>query len=186
MNCQDIQNLLLDDPVADDATVRDHLAVCPECRRFGALQRRLLALPTDAPSPALDQAVQEIAAFHLARRRRRSRQRWIAAAAAVLLLAGWLAAFGLPKTEPGQQIASAPAPLESQTTSVWADGQLETALKTLETEARLLSQPVANDKKAGENTLPTFKDLDSQMFDFELHFYFERAVLGSIEGRANG
>jgi len=186
MNCHDTQNLLLENPLDATGPVRDHLSVCPDCRRFAALHRRLLELPADVPSPALDQAVLEAAAFRLARRQRRQRQRWLAAAAAVLLLAGWLAAIGLPKAEQGQQIASAPAPLGTETASVWADGQLETALKTLETEARLLSQPVTNDKSAGDNALPTFKDLDSQMFDFELHFYFERAVLGTMEGQANG
>jgi len=181
MNCQDTQNILLEDPAAETSTVQEHLATCASCRRFADFQRRLLAAPLASPSPALDQAILQGAAFRLARQRRRQRQRWLAAAAAVLLLAGWLAAIAIPRPDPAQQIASA-----STTASVWADGKLDAALKTIETEAQLLSQPTRTDGGSREHEIPTFKELDNQLFDFELHFYFERAVLGTIEERANG
>lgn len=181
MNCQETQNILLQDPAAETTAAREHLATCGACRRFADFQRRLLAAPFSSPSPELDQAVLQGASFRLARQRRRQRQRWLAAAAAVLLLAGWLVATAIPRPDPGQQIAKArTAP------SVWADGKLDAALKTLEAETQLLSQPNRTDGSTRKREIPTFKELDNQLFDFELHFYFERAVLGTIAERANG
>lgn len=175
MNCQDAQNHLTEQPEAPSDTVRRHLADCPACRRFAALQARLLALPPATPPPELDQAVLAAAEFRLARHRLRQRQRWLVAVAASLFFATWLAALTMFRVD-SPQLAQAPDGATPE--SVWADGELELALLTIAEGARLLEQTESN-----QRPLPSFQELDNLLLDFELKLNFERAILGSIEER---
>lgn len=173
MNCQDVQNHLTEEPQPTSEAVQRHLEECPACRRFAALQARLLALPPAVPPPELDRAVLAAAEFRLARRRLRQRQRWLVAVAASLFFAAWLAALSVFQTSPTRQAQIQNAPLQE---SVWADGELELALQTITEGARLLEQAERNQRPP-----PSFQELDNLLLDIELKLNFERAILGSIE-----
>jgi anti-sigma factor RsiW len=186
MNCKETQYLLLEAHDTPSAEVQAHLAACPECRRFAAFQKALLGAPASGPSAEVDEAVQSAAGFRLAKRRRQQqrRHRWLAAAAALFVLVGWLAFVGLPAgKQPTHSIASTGKQPGKE--SVWADGKLEAALRGLEEQAALLTQPVSSTATPNID-VPTLDELDNDLLDLELKFYFERAVLGTVEPQANG
>jgi hypothetical protein len=109
----------------------------------------------------------------------------MAAAAALFLLVGWLTFLSLPTAgESDRPVASVGKPPAAES-SVWADGKLAAALRGLEEQAAFLNQPVSGSAAPNVN-LPTLDELDNDLLDLELKFYFERAVLGTVEPQANG
>jgi hypothetical protein len=177
MNCHDAQLHLTEQPETTSEAVRQHLEQCPACRRFAALQTRLLEQPPASPSPELDKAVLVAAEFRLVRRRLWQRQRWLVAAAAGLLFAAWLAALAVYQAPPRQATVE-DEPIQE---SIWADGELELALQTIAEGARLLEQA-----ENSQRPPPSFRELDKLMLDFELKLNFERAVIGSLEDHLEG
>lgn len=177
MTCHDVQTRLVETRETPDQTVQQHLENCPDCRRFAAFQAQLLDLPPTVPPAALDQAVLDASAFRLARHRIRRRQGWLLAVAASLLLAAALAALSVFRMEPPAHAAGPGEP------SIWDDGEIELALRTIEEGAWLLEQTGNN---GYSSPIPSFQELDTLLLDFELKLRFEQAVLGTIEDRLEG
>jgi hypothetical protein len=180
MNCKETQHQLLETTNPRSTAVDKHLRDCVDCQRFAALQDALLGLPRSEPPPHLDRAVKAVASFRLAKlqRQHRHRVRWLVAAAALVCLTGWFAALVLDTREQGNPVARLQPPAAEE--SVWADGKLEAALMGLQEQVALLETPIVRNKDHNSD-LPTLEELDEDLLDFELRFYFERAVLGTVE-----
>jgi len=186
MTCKDRQLILLDRPTPDTPELREHLRACAECRRFAAFHAQLLEQTPASPPAALDQAVLATAGFRLARSRRgRFQRRLLAMAASLAVLLGWLVTMNQRGDGEQQVIAKSARSTTPPAESVWADGKLANALQAIEEQATLLSTALPGEASSDEE-IPSLNQLDSDLLEFELDFYFERAILGADGAQLNG
>ncbi|MBT7165707.1 MAG: hypothetical protein HN904_23210 [Victivallales bacterium] len=186
MDCKNLQLILLDRSIPDTPEVREHLRACPECRRFAAFHAQLLEETPANPPVAVEQAVLAAAGFRLARSRRgRLQRRLLAMAAALAVLFGWLATMDQQGSEEQPLLAKSTPSTTTPAESVWADGKLADALRAIEEQATLLSTAFQGEAN-GNDEVPSLNQLDSDLLEFELDFYFERAILGADGPQLNG